>query len=149
MSVNAADNGAKRLTLVFELAAAQRLRNPADVFADARQWSRHVGIVSNDQEAVEEYLGTHDLEQDFDLGAQDKWLAMAEIRDETSTPRHVFVGTGSEDRRIADQIGWEFIHVSEAAEKAGWKLQRETNKAGLLARVRRRLTPFPWPFRNE
>ncbi|WP_276254305.1 DUF7124 domain-containing protein [Halomontanus rarus] len=124
------------MTLAFELSALDRLADPAEVFADARQWSRYVGIISNDTDAVESYVREHDLEPDFDLGGRDKWLASSEIRQETGTERHVFVGAGTEDRRIAEHTGWEFVPITDAAEKAGWTLESERTKQGLLERLR-------------
>lgn len=124
------------MTLAFELSALDRLEDPAAVFDDARQWSRYVGIISNDTDAVESYVREHDLEPDFDLGGRDKWLASSEIRHETETERHVFVGAGTEDRRIAEHTGWEFVPITDAAEKAGWKLESEREEPSLLGRLR-------------
>ena len=41
------------MTLVFTLAAIERFADPAAVFEEAREWSRHVGIVDNDTDAVD------------------------------------------------------------------------------------------------
>lgn len=135
------------MTLVFELSAARKLADPAAAFEDARQWSRRVGIVSNDADAVESFVREHDLEQDFDLGDRDKWLAMSEIRASTSTPRHVFVGTTTEDRRLANHVGWEYLPLSDAAESAGWAIgtARSTDTT-LVERLRRLAEESALPF---
>jgi len=127
------------MTLVFTLAAIEQFADPAAVFADAREWSRYVGVVANDAGAVAEFCDAHGLEPDFDTGDADKWLAMEEIRGVTATPRHVFVGTSVEDRRIADHLGWEYRTVEEAAEPADWPLARDEGADGPLGRVLDRL----------
>jgi len=129
-----------RMTLAVELAAAERLADPAAAFADAREWSRYVVVVGNDAGAVSEFVAAHDLRQDLDLAGRDKWLALSEIRQSTDTDRHVFVGAGPEDRRIADHTGWEFRHVTEAAEKAEWPLGDD--EGGILGRIRAAIASF-------
>lgn len=128
------------MTLAFSLSAVERLEDPATVFEDALNWSQHVGVVDNDLDAVERVVETYDLRQDFDLGDRDKWLAMEGIRESTHTPRHVYVGTTGEDRRVATQLGWEFVSVTEAAEKADWRLAGEEPDVGVVARLRKALS---------
>jgi hypothetical protein len=134
MSVVVDSEGGGEMTLVFSLSAARRLADPAAAFAEAREWSQHVGVVSNDADDVAAFVDDHGLQQDYDLGDSDKWLLMETIREETHTPRHMFVGTSVEDRRIADYTGWEFEDVTEAAEKADWELAAEEPE-GLLGRL--------------
>ncbi|MEF8852080.1 MAG: hypothetical protein V5A44_08800 [Haloarculaceae archaeon] len=127
------------LTLVFTLAAIEPFADPAAVFADARGWSRYVGIVADDSAAVATFCDAHGLEPDFDTGDADKWLAMEEIRGTTATPRHVFVGTSVEDRRIADHLGWEYRTVEEVADRADWALANDEGPESLFGRVLDRL----------
>lgn len=134
MSVVVDSEGGGEMTLVFSLSAARRLADPAAAFAEAREWSQHVGVVSNDADDVAAFVDDHGLQQDYDLGDSDKWLLMETIREETHTPRHMFVGTSVEDRRIADYTGWEFEDVTEAAEKADWEVASEEPE-GLLGRL--------------
>lgn len=141
--------GGEGLTLAFSLSAIERLDDPREVFDDARRWSEHVGVVDQDAEAVEAVVESHGVRQDFDLGDRDIWLNMQGILQSTQTPRHVYVGSSAEDRRVATQLGWEFVSVTEAAEKAGWALADGDTEAdadhegGSLARflraVRKRL----------
>lgn len=137
--MNGAADGAGNgtLTLAFELAAVEAFENPSDVFADARRWSRYVGVVADDADAVESYLAERDLRQDFDPDGRDKWLALADIRETVATDRYVFVGTNPTDRQWSDYAGWEFVPHAEAAEKAGWTLAEETDAAtGVVDRLR-------------
>ena len=134
----APDGGRDRageMTLVFTLAAIKAFADPASVVAEARGWSRYVGVVDNDAEAVAAFCDDHGVEPDFDTGDADKWLAMEEIRKMTATPRHVFVGTSVEDRRIADHLGWEYRTVEGVAEKADWTLARDESPDGPLGRL--------------
>jgi hypothetical protein len=144
MSTDAGDGG--ELTLAFSLPAIERLDDPAAAFEDARRWSRFVGVVDDDRDAVEAAVAEHGLRQDFDLGDRDRWLAMEGIREATHTPRHVHVGATERDRRVATRLGWEFVHVTEAAEKADWALAGAGAGRGvvdrLLAAVPDRLPPW-------
>ncbi len=139
MAVDADQGG--EVTLAFSVGAIERLAEPAAAFEDARGWSRHVGVIDNEREPIEETLERYDLDQDFDQEDEDKWLALERIRETTMTPRHVYLGVNEEDRRVATSLGWEFIHVTDAAAKAGWTLREERSDSGLIARVRSAL-PF-------
>lgn len=123
------------MTLLFELAAARELADPVAAFEDAERWTRHLGVIGNDPDAVAEFVREHGLRQDFDLAGRDEWLAASEIRAATDTDRHVLVGAGPEDRRLADHVGWEYRHYRDAAEKADWALAEEGGQ-GILARIR-------------
>ncbi|WP_049980454.1 DUF7124 domain-containing protein [Halolamina rubra] len=136
--MNGSDAGGE-MTLAFSLAAVERLADPAAAFADADAWSRQLGVVDNDRDAVGTAVAEHDLRQDFDLGKDDVWLAMERIRASTAAPRHVYVGETAENRRVATELGWEFVHVTDAAEKAGWRLDAESSGSGPIARLRERL----------
>lgn len=131
------EHSGDEMTLAFSTSAVERLADPGAAFEDARTWSRHVGVVDDDREAVARLVEAHDLHQDFDLGDRDRWLAMEGIRETTHTPRHVYVGTTGKDRRVAEQLGWEFVSVSEAAEKAGWTLEGEAPDPGFFERLKR------------
>lgn len=128
------------LTLVFTLSALDTFEDPAAVVADASEWSRYVGIVGRHAPKVESYAEAHGIESDFDLGDDDKWQTMERLRTTTSTPRHVFVGVTDGDRTLAGHLDWEFLTVPEAAEKAGWELERDTATPGLLGRLRSRVS---------
>jgi len=155
MGVREREADGREMTLAFALSAIERFEEPRRVFEDAREWSRYVGVVANDTDAVAGFVDEHGLEQDFRLGDRDKWLAMERIRAATDTDRHVYVGTTADDRRLADHLGWEFLDPGEVAAKAGWPLEsgevspRSGDREGspgadesLLDRLRDRLWPF-------
>ena len=142
MSLDVDDDPATRsgeLTLVLSLGAARRLADPAAAFAEARRWSRYVGIVANDADAVERFVREHGVENDYALRNWDKWGTLGDIHDEATTPRHVFVGTSSSDRRVATHVGFEYRSIREAAEKADWELAEPGSgeSSGLIDRLRR------------
>lgn len=104
---------------------------------DARRWSRYVGVVADDPHLVASSVQKHGLHQDFELGVFDKQSTLSKLKWEADTDRYVFVGTSKENRAVADHVGWEYIPVEEAAEKADWPL---TEDAGILEPVQTRLT---------
>lgn len=134
------DGGDERLALAFALAAAERLAAPEDAFADARRWSRYVGIVSDDPRAADRYARERDLPQDFFTGERGKGDSLAIVRRQYAADRYVFLGTTDGDRRLADSIGWEYYPVEEAAARAEWELSSTDGAlarlAALLGRVR-------------
>jgi len=148
MSIDGSSDGGE-MTLAFSLSAIERFENPATVFDDAQNWSQHVGVVDNDLDAVERIIAEYDLRQDFDLGDQDIWLAMEGIREAAHTPRHVYVGTTTEDRRVSTQLDWEFVSVTEAAGKADWTLSDEQPEpdGGIVDRFLSAIPDGLLPFR--
>jgi len=83
------------VTLVFSLGAARRLSDPEAAIANARKWSRHVGIVANDADAVERFVRETGVENDYTPGTGDKWGRSA-----TSTRRAALPGRCSSARRL-------------------------------------------------
>ncbi|MGM0448605.1 MAG: DUF7124 domain-containing protein [Methanobacteriota archaeon] len=122
MGIDATTPGDGDVTLVFSLGAARSLADPAAAFADARRWSRYVGIVANEADQVAAFARDHGVDNDYELTQWDKWGTLADVREESAAPRYVFVGTTRADERVATETGYEFLRVDEAAEKAGWKL---------------------------
>ncbi|TKX74112.1 hypothetical protein EXE46_10805 [Halorubrum sp. GN11_10-6_MGM] len=144
MGIGATEPGDGDVTLVFSLGAARSLADPAAAFADARRWSRHVGIVANEADRVAAFARDHGIDNDYELASWDKWGTLADVREESSAPRCVFVGTTRADERVATETGYEYRSIVEAAEKAGWDLSdpgasdaSETGGTGRLARLRR------------
>jgi hypothetical protein len=127
------------LTLVFSLGAAGRLADPSAAFDEARRWSRYVGVVANDAAAVERFVSEHGVANDYALRNWDKWGTLGDIYTEADTPRHVFVGTSSSDRRVATHVGFEYRPIGEAAEKAEWALADPdaATDPGAVERLRR------------
>lgn len=111
------------MTLAFELSALRALANPAEVFTLARQWSRYVGVISDEPTyVVTNFTRKRRIRQDFFSGPKGKAESLQSVRQQFDTDRHVFIGIGEADREVADETGWEYLPVEEAAEKAGWEL---------------------------
>ncbi len=114
------------MTLAFELAALRAVAEPGEVFADARQWSEYVGVVSDEPTyVVTNFTRKRRIRQDFFSGPKGKGESLAAVREQFDTDRHVFVGTTEEDAALAEEHGWEFQPVEAAAEAAGWALAEE------------------------
>jgi len=110
------------LTLAFSLSAFEKLEDPNAVFEDAANWSRSIGLVDDDTERIGRLVDEYDLRQDFDVRGRDKWFVLEEICETTTTSRHVYVGASDEDMRVSTLFCWEYVRVTEAAEKADWTL---------------------------
>ena len=63
------------VTLILSLGAARRLAEPEAAMADAREWSRHVGIVANDADAVERALADADGIRQFTVESGEDTVA--------------------------------------------------------------------------
>lgn len=111
------------LALGFELAAVKRLADPQGAYVDAVQWSQYFGVVSDKPaHAVNKFTRDHRIQIDFEPGPDGKAVTLAEMRHHFQTDRYVFVGTNRTDRELADEHGWEYLPVEEAAEAGGWEL---------------------------
>lgn len=115
--------GSSDMTLAFELAALERLREPDTVFSSARRWSEYVGVVSDEPTyVVTNFTRKNRIRQDFFSGPRGKAESLENVKAQFQTERHVFIGTTDEDADIADDAGWEYLDVEQAAEAAGWDL---------------------------
>lgn len=132
------------VTLAFTLDALEEFAHPRAVFADARRWSRHVGVVGDDPTAVSAYVERHGLQQDYELGTFEIYSVLSKLKWEADTDRYVLVGSNEEDEALADYVGWEYVPVQDAAEAAGWLLAED---AGILERVRMHLSRLS--FRHQ
>lgn len=114
------------MTLAFELAALQRLAKPGTAFADARQWTEYVGVVSDEPTyVVTNFTRKRRIRQDFFSGPKSKRESLENVKSQFDTDRHVFVGVGDGDEALAAETGWEYLAVEDAAEAAGWALGEE------------------------
>ncbi|WP_435092816.1 DUF7124 domain-containing protein [Halorubrum sp. N11] len=136
------DDRTGEVTLVLSLGAARRLADPAAAVADAREWSRHVGIVANDADAVKRFVRETGIQNDYALRNWDKWGTLGDIYEETDASRAVFVGSGAGNRRVATHVGFEYLPIEEAAEKAGWTLSEpvKESESGIAGRLWRAVT---------
>jgi len=115
--------GSTDMTLAFELEALKRLQRPDEVFADARSWSEYVGVVSDKPTyVVTNFTRKNRIRQDFFSGPRGKRESLENVGRQFDTGRHVFVGTDADDREVAEDVGWEYLPLEDAAEAAGWEL---------------------------
>ena len=111
------------MTLAFELEALQSLANPNVVFNDARQWTKYVGVVSEKPTyVVTNFTRKHRVRQDFFSGPRGVAESLENVAGQFETDRHVFIGTSEADAEIADETGWEYLPLENAAEAAEWEL---------------------------
>jgi hypothetical protein len=111
------------MTLAFELDALKALADPTAVFSDTRQWTKYVGVVSEQPTyVVTNYTRKHRVRQDFFSGPRGVVESLENVKRQFDTDRHVFVGTSDEDREAAEETGWEFLPIERAADAAGWTL---------------------------
>jgi len=115
--------GSGDMTLAFDLAALKRLADPGEVFSDARRWTEYVGVVSEEPTyVVTNYTRKHRIRQDFFSGPKEKGESLANVREQFGTERHVYVGDSDADRELAEETGWEYLDLEDAAEAADWEL---------------------------
>ncbi|MXR41614.1 hypothetical protein GRX01_09720 [Halobaculum sp. WSA2] len=113
--------GSSDMTLAFELDALRSLADPNAVFNDARGWTEYVGVVSEKPTyVVTNFTRKHRVRQDFFSGPRGVTESLENVKRQFDTDRHVFVGTTDEDRAVAEETGWEFLPLAQAAESAGW-----------------------------
>ncbi len=118
--------GSSDMTLAFELAALQVLANPSAVFANAREWSEYVGVVSEEPTyVVTNFTRKAGIRQDFFSGPRGVEESLESVSTQFDTERYVFVGTSEEDADIAEAAGWEYLDIEDAAEAADWQLGGE------------------------
>ncbi|PSP64973.1 hypothetical protein BRC79_09380 [Halobacteriales archaeon QH_8_67_27] len=115
--------GSSDMTLAFDLDALKELAYPDRVFQDARQWSEYVGVVSEQPTyVVTNFTRKHRIRQDFFSGPRSRAESLENVQRQFGTERHVFLGTDDEDAGLAEAVGWEFLHVEDAADAAEWEL---------------------------
>ncbi|MFB6132636.1 MAG: hypothetical protein ABEJ44_04450 [Halanaeroarchaeum sp.] len=123
--------GSEDMTLAFELAALQSLAAPSTAFANARQWSRYTGVVSDEPTyVVTNYTRKRRIRQDFFSGPDGKRGTLESVRDQFESDRYVFVGTDDADEELAEAVDWEYLDVTEAAAAAEWDLAEESEADG-------------------
>lgn len=115
--------GSTDMTLAFELAALEQLADPGSVFADARQWTSYVGVVSEKPTyVVTNFTRKQRIRQDFFSGPRGREESLENVAQQFDTDRHVFISPTPEDAELAGRTGWEFVPLADAAEAAGWEL---------------------------
>jgi len=117
------------MTMALTYKAAKRLAYPASAFADAEAWADWIGIVGHvDTPVINRFQRQNGVDADFFSGTgtgPGERLAEVGPRSMFYAERMVVVGLEGEDERVAAEADWEFVPLSEAAEKAGWELNEE------------------------
>ena len=119
---------AETITLAFELAALERLVDPAGVLRDTARWTDHLGIVSDEPtHLVRKRARDYGLTPDFLPGPRDRKGSLTKIKNqpEHGADRYIYVADDGELRAAAERHGWEFRPSEEAAETAGWQLHED------------------------
>lgn len=118
--------GSEDMTLAFELAALQSLATPSTAFANARQWTRYTGVVSDEPTyVVTNYTRKRRIRQDFFSGPDGKRGTLESVKEQFDSERYVFVGTDPADEELAADVDWEYMDVADAAAAADWELAEE------------------------
>ena len=119
-------------TAVFELAALRRLAEPGAALAAAREWTAAVGLVSTEPAHVEtKFARDHGLDPDFRSGPGGVNVpTLEDAAANTPDGRHVYVGATAAGRGTAEEAGWEYRSIEEAAERAGWDLADDGEAEG-------------------
>ncbi|MFB6109314.1 MAG: hypothetical protein ABEJ60_00360 [Halodesulfurarchaeum sp.] len=120
------DSQSHDLTTVFTLNALASTAHPADVVADARNWSDWVGVVGTvDQPTLNTFLRRNGVDVDFFNGINDPGERLARVAASGSafhSERLVLVGVEGEEGFVPG-ADWEFELLEPTAEKADWELQ--------------------------
>lgn len=138
--------GSTDMTLAITLEAFECLDHPDAAVADAREWTRAIGIVGNDPAAIRTAIQNHAIDPDFFSREQGLRETLLQIRRRFATERHVLIGTDYGDRGLATEAGWEYLSIEEAAGNADWAFSQPDERAdddpdGMLARLSQL-----WPF---
>lgn len=117
--------GVDDMATAYTYEAVQRLVDPRIALAETNEWSDWVGLVGDvPAHAINSFLREHQLDIDFFNGSGDgpaERLAAIGEHSMFYSERMVVVGTDGE-QWIAEEAGWEFVDLADAAESAGWEL---------------------------
>jgi hypothetical protein len=115
--------GTDEMTMALTYEAMKLLENPQHVIADANAWADWVGIVGDvGSHVINKFQRDHRIDVDFFNGSSQGPAERLASVDEMSmfyAERMVLVGLPDEEW-MAEAEEWEFVPLSEAAEKADW-----------------------------
>lgn len=112
-------------TVAFELAALERLEDPAAVFSQTRGWARSVGLVSDRPTyVVTNFARRRGMNFGFHSGPRSlvESLPVIKAQPEHEADRYLLIGTDAVDPAAVEAVGWAFLPVEEAAAATGWVL---------------------------
>jgi hypothetical protein len=123
------------MTLVFELEALERVREPQAVVVDARRWAQHVCLATTGPGAAQTFNTTNLLR--WECQVEPAVSTFQQLSRRFQTDRYVLVGasSGRPDYLPADK--WEYRSLAVAAKAANWEMG--TQKTPLLQRWADRL----------
>jgi hypothetical protein len=115
--------GIDDMTMAISYEAMKQLEDPRLVMGDAKAWADWVGIVG-DIEAfvINKFQRDHQIDVDFFNGSGEgpaERLAGVDRKSMFYAERMVLVGLPDEEW-MAEAADWEFVPLSDAAEKADW-----------------------------
>jgi hypothetical protein len=117
------------MTMAITYKAVQRLEDPSGALNEARGWTDWIGIVGKvPTPQINKFQREHQVDADFFNGSgtgPGERLASIDRNSMFFAERMVVVGVAGEDEPIAATADWEFVALSDAAEKAGWRLSEE------------------------
>jgi hypothetical protein len=117
--------GVDDMATAYTYEAVQQLADPRIALAETNEWSDWIGLVGDvPAHAINSFLREHQLDIDFFNGSGDgpaERLAAIGEHSMFYSERMVVVGTEGEEW-IAEDAGWEFVDLADAAESAGWEL---------------------------
>ena len=130
------------MTLAFSLEALERLADPAAAIDDAREWTTYVGAISAAPNGALTFTKERRIRLDFFSGTRPPAETLYAVKGNYRTDRYVLVGVDGQ-RELAEGRHWDFQHVEEAAERAGWTLVEpaddESGDPGVLGTIGRRV----------
>lgn len=124
------DDPGERVTVGFTLAALERLKHPAAVFAQTRGWARSVGIVSDRPVPAQTGFARREgIDYGFHSGPRGllESLPAVRVRPEHEADRYVLIGTEEDPEAVAAR-GWEYLTIEAAAEAAAWRLHSSADE---------------------
>lgn len=118
------------VTVAFQLAVLERVSAPNAVFEQTNGWASHVGILSDrPTHVITEFARRNGLDIGFHSGSRTLVGSLPRVRaqPELAADRYILIGNDEVDREAASASGWEFLHLEDAAEAAGWGIRSESD----------------------
>lgn len=118
--------GVDDMTTAYTYEALQRIDDVRLALAETNEWSDWVGIVGEvAAHDINKFQRDRGLDTDFFNGSgSGPAERLADIDEHSMFYAKRMVVVGTEDQEwIADEAGWEFVPLEEAADGAGWELK--------------------------